>query len=93
MSNWRKLENNRIQTFAKEVWLWDDKIGIAVKAPVPSRPWTKIDADFTHWKAVKDTDGEMIDGPRPLTAKDEVVSAIIGNAFGVDAEQTSLLHK
>lgn len=80
MSNWRRLGNNRIQTFAKEVWLWDDMIGVAVKAPVPSRPWTKIDPDFTHWKPAKPDDNEHQDGPRPLTAKDEVVLAVMAIA-------------
>lgn len=49
VANWRKIRNNKIQTWDKHVWLWDDMMGIAVMAPVPKRPWTKIDPDFSHW--------------------------------------------
>lgn len=46
---WRNLWSGRIQTYSKFVWLWDSQIGIATKVDVPSRPWNKINPDFTHW--------------------------------------------
>jgi len=51
MKNWRVINNNMIQTYNKHVWLWDNKGGVAVLAPVPSRPWKKVNEDFTHWMA------------------------------------------
>lgn len=51
MKNWRVINNNMIQTYNKHVWLWDDSTGVAVLVPVTSRPWKKIDPDFSHWMA------------------------------------------
>lgn len=47
--NWRVINNNMIQTTAKEVFLWDNNEGVAVRVPVPSRPWKKLDASFAAW--------------------------------------------
>lgn len=72
MAKWMKIENNRIQTFAEEIWLWDDMIGMSVKVKVEKRPWTKIDPDFTHWHKVT-KDGSQPDNVRSLEFKDEIV--------------------
>lgn len=52
MVNWKEIKANRIQTFDKEIWLYDSAGDISVKVEVPSRPWTKLDPDFTHWAKV-----------------------------------------
>lgn len=49
VKNWRKINSNMIQTYAKEVYLWDNGNGVFCRVAVPSRPWKKIDPDFTHW--------------------------------------------
>lgn len=54
MINWRKIKNNRIQTNASKVWLWDCALGVAAECDVPSRPWSAIPSDFTHWSASKE---------------------------------------
>lgn len=51
MANWRNIFSHRIQTYNSHVWLWDRVGGVAVKVPVPKRPWTGINPDFTHWMA------------------------------------------
>lgn len=51
---WKEIKGNRIQTYWDDVWLWDSQIGIATKVPVPSRPWSKINPDFTHWMQASD---------------------------------------
>lgn len=51
MKTWRVINNNMIQTFCKHVWLWDREQGVSVLCPVPSRPWKKVNADFSHWMA------------------------------------------
>lgn len=56
MSKWREIKEGRIQTFDKEIWLYDSANNISVKVAVPRRPWTKLDPDFTHWHKV--TNGE-----------------------------------
>lgn len=63
MKNWRGLFNGMIQTRSKHVWLWDDKGGVAVKVTVPSYPWKKIDADFTHWMAATSNPKEEFPAP------------------------------
>lgn len=65
--NWRKLNKQMIQTFNKHVWLWDDVQGVAVIAPVPSRPWKNINPDFSHW--MSGTEGEAPPGFPPQDAK------------------------
>jgi hypothetical protein len=47
--NWRVINNNMIQTHAEEVFLWDNKEGVAIRVHVPSRPWKKIDPAFEAW--------------------------------------------
>lgn len=59
---WRDLWSGRIQTYSKFVWLWDSQIGIATKVDVPSRPWNKINPDFTHWMPAT----EERDEPAPI---------------------------
>jgi hypothetical protein len=61
MKNWRVINNNMIQTHRKYVWLWDNAGGVAVLAPVPSRPWKKINPDFTHW--MQGAEGEAFPAP------------------------------
>ena len=61
MRNWRVINNNMIQTHSKFVWLWDNGGGVAVLAPVPSRPWKKLDPDFTHW--MQGEEGEQFPAP------------------------------
>ena len=46
---WNRIYQSRIQTFCDFVFLWDDKVGVATKVPVPSRPWRNINPDFSHW--------------------------------------------
>lgn len=57
-NNWRPLYSGMIQTTKSHVWLWDDTEGVAVKVTVPSRPWKKIDASFTHWMAANPSSKE-----------------------------------
>lgn len=52
--NWRVINNNMIQTTAKEVFLWDNNEGVAVRVPVPSRPWKKLDTSFVAWMNADD---------------------------------------
>lgn len=54
MAKWKEIKEQRIQTFDKEIWLYDSANNISVKVPVPKRPWTKIDPDFTHWHKVNE---------------------------------------
>lgn len=49
MKNWRVINNRKIQTWAKEVFLWDNEEGVAVRAPVPGRPWNKLSEAFVAW--------------------------------------------
>lgn len=62
---WRKIRNNRIQTFYTEVYLWDAKERVAIRVAVPKNPWTKINADFTHWHNVKGIDPDMFPATVP----------------------------
>ena len=52
MAKWKEIKANRIQTFDEEIWIYDSAQNISVKVEVPSRPWTKINPDFTHWHKV-----------------------------------------
>lgn len=63
MAKWKEIKNNRIQTFASEVFLWDRSLGVAARVKVPSRPWTKLDGDFSHWMSA---DG-FLSGTHPMT--------------------------
>lgn len=56
MAKWRVINNNRIQSYSKWVFLWDRQQGVAIKTEVPRRPWTKIDPDFSHWQACEEDD-------------------------------------
>lgn len=51
MAKWREIKNQRIQTSANEVFLWDSTEGVACRVKVEKYPWTKIDPDFTHWQS------------------------------------------
>lgn len=73
--NWRVLKNNKIQTFEEEVWLFDSEGDVVIPFTVPSRPWTNIDASFTHWMPkTNDVEPEV-----------PVISAAVIEALALDA--------
>lgn len=63
MAKWKEIKNNKIQTFSEEVFLWDKTLGVAARVKVPSRPWVKIDNDFSHWMSAAGFDS----GEFPMT--------------------------
>lgn len=49
MRKWRVINNNRIQSYAQYVFLWNRELGVACKVEMPKYRWAKIDKSFSHW--------------------------------------------
>lgn len=67
---WRKIKNNMIQTWTKEVFIWDNKEGVAIRPEVPSRPWKNLPNDYVAWMDAEGFDVGMFPGP-PLELIDD----------------------
>lgn len=76
---WNRIWQNRIQTYCDYVFLWDDKVGVATKVPVPGRPWRNIHHDFTHW--MKAGEHEEVPTYFPADASN-IHTAVVDNVPG-----------
>jgi hypothetical protein len=88
MKNWRVINNNMIQTHSNYVWLWDNAGGVAVLVEVPSRPWKKLDPDFSHW--MQGAEGEEY--PHPPLDSGTKIAFEDGSVMMIDDNGIDYVH-